>query len=94
MRKLTICGIAHNNNGIRRPNLSVTYANNKVPIIAPAHVNEAIIDDSSVVIWPVGSGEFSDKNNNKLGDVQPHEQPKFNAKMFTISKRNSLKSNL
>lgn len=83
MLLLTIVRIAIKSNGNFRPNLLVTKPNMIFPTRPPAHVSDAIHDDSSVVIFPEGNGVASDASIGRDKDVHEHDTPYAMLSKFT-----------
>lgn len=73
--KRTICDNATKYNGFFLPKRSVIQPNRKLPSKPPEQIIAVIHEASSIVIGPVGNGEWSDISSSTAADGQPHTAP-------------------
>lgn len=80
-----MAGIVRISKGVFRPKILVTKPQHIFPIKPPTHISDATQLASSIVIGPVGNGEFfSDVNKIMLGLAHPQTTPYPNKSKFTV----------
>lgn len=90
MYTLTIDGNAIIIKGNRRPNLFMIYPKKIFPIKPPIQCAEATNDASSIEIFPLFNGVFSEVNKIIDGLLQPSNAPYATIARFTMKSKNDL----
>lgn len=73
---------------IFRPSFFETYPQMIFPNAPPIDSKEAIHEASSIVIFPDGNGESSERSGIRLGPVHPDINPNPTGNRYTITKLN------